>query len=149
MVVKGSDSVLTGSDRPDDSPENPMNWPAKKKYFTTGLLCAMCLFIDLATAGYAAGITPLCEELGCSQEVGQVGFFLFNAAFSIVPLFLGPLSEFVGAQPVYLVCYAVFVVFFIPIAVAQNVATVLVSRSLLGCAGAAGTTIIPGTLASS
>lgn len=42
---------------------------------------------------------------GVSNEVGQVGLFLFNAAFSIVPLFLGPLSEFIGAAPVYLVCY--------------------------------------------
>lgn len=132
----------------DDDPENPMNWPLAKKYITTAMLCMMCLFIGLATAAYSSGITPMCQELGCSEEVGRVGLFLFNGAFSIVPLFLGPLSEFVGAQPVYLACYAGFVIFFIPIALAKNVATVLVSRFLLGCFGAAGTTIIPGTLAS-
>ena len=147
-VAGKDDNIILVTWDGDDDVENPMNWPASKKYFTTGLLCAMCLFIGLATAGYSSGITPMCEELGCSQEVGQVGLFLFNAAFSIVPLFLGPLSEFVGSQPVYLICYAVFVVFFIPLALAKNVATVLVSRFLLGCAGAAGTTIIPGTLAS-
>lgn len=139
--------ILVDWDGPDD-PHNPLNWSLKKKYITTGMLCMMCLFIGLATAAYSSGIDPMCEELGCSNEVGNVGLFLFNGAFSIVPLFLGPLSEFIGAQPVYLVCYAGFVLFFIPIAVAKNVATVLVSRFFLGCFGAAGTTIIPGTLAS-
>ncbi|MCO5585480.1 hypothetical protein L7F22_039413 [Adiantum nelumboides] len=132
----------------ENDPANPMNWSAKKKNLTTGMLCMMCLFIGLATAGYSSGITQMCQELGCSNEIGQVGLFLFNAAFSIVPLFLGPLSEFVGAQPVYLICYAGFVIFFIPLALAKNIGTVLVSRFLLGCFGAAGTTIIPGTLAS-
>ncbi|PWN38477.1 MFS general substrate transporter [Meira miltonrushii] len=132
----------------EDDPTNPMNWSLRKKNLTTGMLCMMCLFIGLATAGYSSGITQMCQELGCSNEIGQVGLFLFNAAFSIVPLFLGPLSEFVGAQPVYLICYAGFVIFFIPLALAKNIGTVLVSRFLLGCFGAAGTTIIPGTLAS-
>lgn len=31
----------------EDDPENPLNWPAHKKYLTTGMLCAMCLFIGL------------------------------------------------------------------------------------------------------
>ncbi len=40
-----------------------------------------------------------------------------------------------------------FCVWFIPIALAQNIATVIICRFLSGCFGAAGTTIIPGTLA--
>ncbi|PWN46583.1 MFS general substrate transporter [Violaceomyces palustris] len=131
----------------DDDPTNPMNWSLTRKWITTALLCSMCLFIGLATAAYSTGIGPMTDELGVSTEVGQVGMLLFNGAFSIVPLFLGPMSEFVGRNPVYLGCYALFTVWFIPLALAKNIQTVLVARFLSGAFGAAGTTIIPGTLA--
>lgn len=64
-----------------------------------------------------------------------------------VPLILGPLSEFVGSRIVYLVSLFFFVIWFIGIALAPNIASVLVFRFLSGCSGAAGVTIIPGTLA--
>ncbi|EST04504.1 Major facilitator superfamily [Kalmanozyma brasiliensis GHG001] len=131
----------------DQDPENPMNWSIGRKWLTTALLCSMCLFIGLATAAFSVGIGPMAQELGVSNEVGQVGMLLFNGAFSIVPLFLGPLSEFVGRNPIYLGCYALFTVWFIPLALAKNIQTVLVARFLSGAFGAAGTTIIPGTLA--
>lgn len=66
----------------------------------------MLMDAPIATAGYSSGIAQMTAHFGVSQEVGQVGLFVFNAAFSIVPLFLGPLSEFIGAAPVYLTCYA-------------------------------------------
>lgn len=31
----------------DDDPDNPLNWPAPKKWLITGMLCSMCLFIGL------------------------------------------------------------------------------------------------------
>lgn len=34
----------------EDDPENPLNWPLRKKYLTTGMLCAMCLFIGLGVS---------------------------------------------------------------------------------------------------
>lgn len=144
--VKNDNIILVVWDG-DNDPENPMNWSVGRKWLTTALLCSMCLFIGLATAAFSTGIGPMTQEFGVSNEVGQVGMLLFNGAFSIVPLFLGPLSEFVGRNPIYLGCYALFTVWFIPLALAKNIQTVLVARFLSGAFGAAGTTIIPGTLA--
>ncbi|TKY89560.1 hypothetical protein EX895_001345 [Sporisorium graminicola] len=144
--AKDDNIILVVWDGVND-PENPMNWSIGRKWLTTALLCSMCLFIGLATAAFSTGIGPMAQELGVSNEVGQVGMLLFNGAFSIVPLFLGPLSEFVGRNPIYLGCYALFTVWFIPLALAKNIQTVLVARFLSGAFGAAGTTIIPGTLA--
>jgi len=101
----------------------------------------------LSTAAYSSGVEDMCRELGVSRELGQVGMFVFNASFAIVPMFLGPLSEFVGRNPIYLGCYTLFTIFFIPLALAKNIGTVIAARLLSGCFGAAGTTIIPGTLA--
>ncbi|KAF9024515.1 MFS general substrate transporter [Hymenopellis radicata] len=145
-VLKGKDDVILVTFQPDD-PNDPMNWSTAKKWRTTTLLCFMCLFIGLATASFSAGITDMCKEFGVAVEVGQVGMFVFNASFAVVPMFLGPLSEFIGRNPIYLGCYALFTIWFIPIALAKNIETVIVARLLSGCFGAAGTTIIPGTLA--
>lgn len=64
-----------------------------------------------------------------------------------MPLILGPLSEFLGSRPVYLVSMFFFVVWFVGLALSPSIAAVLVFRFLSGCSGAAGVTIIPGTLA--
>ncbi|KII92919.1 hypothetical protein PLICRDRAFT_134932 [Plicaturopsis crispa FD-325 SS-3] len=131
----------------DGDPTNPMNWSKAKKWRTTILLCFMCLFIGLATAAYGAGVTSMTQELNTSVEIGQVGMFVFNAMFAIVPMFFGPLSEFVGRNPIYLGCYIFFTIWFIPLALAKNIATIIIGRLLSGVFGAAGVTIIPGTLA--
>ncbi|KAL1698500.1 MFS general substrate transporter [Schizophyllum commune] len=151
-VSANSATKMTESDvilvefEPND-PENPMNWSDKRKWMTTWLLCFMCLFIGLSTASYSAGVGKMVAELGVSREAGQVGMFVFNASFAVVPMFLGPLSEFLGRNPIYLGCYIMFTVWFIPLALAKNIGTIIVCRLLSGCFGAAGTTIIPGTLA--
>lgn len=106
----------------------------------------MCLFIGLATAAYSSGISDMVQDLGVSTEVGQVGMLVFNGAFAFVPLFLGPLSEFVGSRPVYLISMAFFCVWFIGLALAPNIGSVIVFRFLSGCSGAAGVTIVPGTI---
>ncbi|CDZ96695.1 Synaptic vesicle transporter SVOP and related transporters (major facilitator superfamily) [Phaffia rhodozyma] len=130
----------------DGDEENPMNWPKSKKWITTILLCAMTLFIGLATSAYSVGISSMCEEFGVDSEVGQVGMFVFNAAFSVVPLFFAPLSETIGRNPVYLVNYALFTVFFIPLALGKNIWTIIIARFFSGIFGAAGTTLIGGGL---
>lgn len=124
-----------------------MNWSQTKKWINAGLLCAMCLFIGLATAAYSSGIGDMAEDLGTSEEIAKVGMLVFNGAFAFVPLFLGPLSEFLGSRPVYLVSMFFFVIWFIGLALAPNIGSVIVFRFLSGCSGAAGVTIVPGTIA--
>lgn len=119
----------------------------RRKWTNASLLCLMCLTIGLATAEFSSGIGEMTQELGTSNEIGQVGMLVFNGAFAIVPLFLGPLSEFIGSRPVYLVSMFFFVVWFILLALAQNIGSIIVGRFLSGCSGAAGVTLIPGMCA--
>lgn len=86
----------------DNDPENPENWSNIRKWVTTILLCLMTLFIGLATSAYSVGINDMTAEFGVSAEVGQVGMFVFNASFALVPLFLAPLSEYIGRSKSYL-----------------------------------------------
>lgn len=68
-IAKGN-VIVVDWDGPDD-PQNPMNWSLGKKWINTSLLCAMCLFIGLATAAYGSGVTRMCEELhACTSPPG-------------------------------------------------------------------------------
>lgn len=111
-------------------PENPFNWPAGKKVLITLLLCMMTLFIGLATTAYSSGITAMCDDLGVSTELGQLGLFCFNMACALAPLFLAPFCELVGRKIIYIGAYAGFIIVFIGLALGKNIATILVMRTL-------------------
>jgi MFS family permease len=144
MVEKeGEEYILlkfTDSDR-----EDPFNWSAGRKSWITLLLCLMTLFIGLATTAYSSGITRMCEDLGVSTELGQLGLFCFNFACAIAPLFLAPFCELVGRRIVYVGAYALFVIVFIGLALGRNIATILVMRVFQGLFGCVGTILVGGT----
>ena len=59
---------------------------------------------------------------------------------------MGPLSEFYGRKPVYIVSYFFFIIWQIPTAVAPNIATILVTRGLAGFSGAAFLSVAGGSI---
>lgn len=61
------------------------------------------------------------------------------------PLVWAPLSEVYGRTRPLFVGFAIFTIFQIPVAVAQNVTTIMLSRFLAGCFGAAPIAIVGGT----
>lgn len=61
-------------------------------------------------------------------------------------MLLAPLSEFYGRRPIYLISFAFFIIWLIPSAVAQNMATILVSRFLDGFSGSAFLSVAGGSV---
>ncbi|KAJ5042451.1 uncharacterized protein L3040_004999 [Drepanopeziza brunnea f. sp. 'multigermtubi'] len=89
--------------------------------------------------------SPMNFLFGVSQEVMILGVSLYVAGFPCGPLWWGPLSEVYGrTQPLFL-GFFLFAIFKIPVAVAPNVATIMISRFLGGCFGAAPIAIVGGT----
>jgi multidrug resistance protein len=62
------------------------------------------------------------------------------------PMFLGPLSEFYGRRPIYIISFAFFLIWLIPSAVAQNIQTMLIARFFDGLAGSAFLSVAGGTV---
>lgn len=58
--------------------ENPFNWSTWRKRYISWLLCAMTLFIGLATTAYNSGINSMVADLDTSVEIGELGLFLFK-----------------------------------------------------------------------
>lgn len=61
-------------------------------------------------------------------------------------MIFGPLSEFYGRRPIYLVAWTMYLIWVIPSAVAQNMATMIVARFFDGLSGSAFLAVSGGTV---
>ncbi|KAJ5895617.1 Major facilitator superfamily domain general substrate transporter [Penicillium taxi] len=129
----------------DGDKENPFNWNPKLKAFISLQLCAMTLFIGLATTAYSAGISKMAVDIGTSVELGELGLFTFNFVCALGPLFLAPFCELAGRRVVYVGAFGCFAIMFIALALGKNIGTMIVCRALLGLFGCVGTILVGGT----
>ncbi|ORY22829.1 putative polyamine transporter [Naematelia encephala] len=118
-------------------PASPRSWPNWKRYAVVGLASWLNNLVCICVSGYSTGVEQMQEELGFGSELGTLGLSLYILGFAFGPMFLAPLSEYWGRRPVYLVSWTIFCIFQIPLALAKNLATVLVCRFLQGFAGSA------------
>ncbi|WWD20497.1 hypothetical protein CI109_104973 [Kwoniella shandongensis] len=116
-------------------PQSPRSWPNWKRYGIVGLASLLNNLVCLCVSGYSTGVEQMEEELGFGSELGTLGLSLYILGFAVGPMFLAPLSEYWGRRPVYLVSWTIFTLFQIPLALAKNLATVLVCRFFQGLAG--------------
>lgn len=136
-----------GWDGPDD-PENPKNWSNTKKWVAT-LVIAMFTFISPISSSMVA---PALAQVGRDLDVPP-GFeqslllSIFLLAYSVGPLFLGPMSEVFGRTRVLYLAYSFFLAFCIGCGFAQTKGQLLAFRFISGLGGSAPLAIGPGVLA--
>ena len=85
---------------------------------------------------------PLCHTLNFADLC-----CLFVSGFGLGPMIWGPFSELFGRMIPLFTGFFIFALFQIPVAVAQNIETILVCRFLQGLAGFAPLAIVGGALA--
>jgi DHA1 family multidrug resistance protein-like MFS transporter len=69
------------------------------------------------------------------------------SGFGLGPIVWGPFSELFGRMIPLFVGFAIFAIFQIPVAVAQNIETIMICRFIQGLAGCAPLAIVGGALA--
>ncbi|KAK7529045.1 putative MFS multidrug transporter [Phyllosticta citriasiana] len=128
------DSNLVDWDGPDD-PGNPYNWSFKKKWTIT----AVSILATFTSMLNGTIITVAHEALDERFHINEANFphsywpvttWAFGAA--IFAFTILPLMEDFGFRRVFLGTYAAFLLFLIPQAVAQNFATLIVTRFFCG-----------------
>ena len=137
---------LVGWDGPDDK-ENPMNWPRKKKYTVTVFYATLTFCLTFASSVFSTATMVTAKKFGVSNEVMTLGTSLFVLGFAVGPIVWGPLSELYGRKPPLFFGFFCFAIFQIPVAVAQNVETIMLCRFLGGFFGSAPLAIVGGALA--
>ena len=139
-------SDLIEWDGPDD-PENPQKWPRSKKWISTTLLSTLTFCVTFSSSVFSTATRVTAIQFGVSDEVMILGTSLFVLGIAVGPIVWGPMSELYGRKMPMFFGVAVFAIFQIPVAVAQNLQTIMLGRFMGGLFGCAPLAIVGGALA--
>jgi hypothetical protein len=142
-------------------PANPLNWKRSFRWLVTLHLAVNCLCPVFASSSYVGAVEGIIVHFpGTSEEVGILGLSLYVLGEPLLtaaklnmsgqafgPLLWAPLSEIVGRRVSFLIAFPVFVLFNLAGAVAQNLATIMVTRFFAGVFGAGQLAVIGGQMA--
>ncbi|KAF2426541.1 MFS general substrate transporter [Tothia fuscella] len=140
------DPNLIEWDSPTD-PQNPMNFSQRRRWIITASLGAMTFSITFASSVFSQATSVTATLFSVSDEVMILGTSLFVLGFAIGPLIWGPASELYGRKTPLFIGFFLFALFTIPVAVAQDVETIMVCRFFGGVFGSAPLGIGGGILA--
>ncbi|EHY59877.1 hypothetical protein HRR83_009313 [Exophiala dermatitidis] len=145
--VEGSSAKAfeVGWDGPDD-PMNPKNMSKGRKWLIVITLAFGSLCVTCTSSLYTTTYGKMDAEFGNSRIVATLGLSLFVFGLGLSPMILGPLSEFYGRRPIYILAYVFFTIWLIPCATSQNIQTMLIARFLDGFSGSAFLSVAGGTV---
>ncbi|RDW87742.1 hypothetical protein BP5796_03436 [Coleophoma crateriformis] len=145
----GYDEFEVWWEKPEDQdPENPMNWPDRRKWMNILAMSGITFLVPLASSMFAPAIPEvLLAFKTTSTTFATFVVSIFVLGFAFGPLILAPLSEIYGRVIVYNVTNVLFLVFTIMCALAQDTGMLLACRFLAGFAGVATITCGSGTIA--
>ncbi|KAK3714847.1 hypothetical protein LTR37_007582 [Vermiconidia calcicola] len=140
------DSSLVEFDGPDD-PGNPKNWSVRRRIAISMSMALMTFVVTFSSSIFAVATGPIAEEFGIDITTATLGVALFLLGFVLGPVLFGPASEVYGRRAPLFVGYIVFAIFQIPVAVGQNVATIMLGRFLSGLFASAPLAVVGGAFA--
>nr|POF03455.1 putative mfs-type transporter [Quercus suber] len=122
-------------DGPND-PTNPYNWSPARKWLVAGTALVGTLIVPLNGTSITVAAAAISEEFNVNDGATFTNTYWTVTSWSIggavfVIVFL-PLMEDLGVRRGYLVFYLLFLLMVIPQAVAQNFATLVVTRFFSG-----------------
>ncbi|KAL4968844.1 Aldehyde/histidinol dehydrogenase [Aspergillus stella-maris] len=118
-----------------DDPDNPYNWPVSRQWTLT-CLAAFATFLTMMNGTIiTVGHFDIAELFDISETAFPNTYWdvtTWASGGACSALFILPLTEDLGTRPVFLTTYFIFLCFLIPQAVAQNFATLVVTRFFAG-----------------
>ncbi|KAK4892967.1 hypothetical protein LTR49_028545, partial [Elasticomyces elasticus] len=134
--VSLDDTHIINWDFPD-TPDKAINWSVRKKWSNMAIISTITFLTPLASTIIAPGVPQILQSFNTSNEtIGSLTVSIYLLGYAIGPLFLAPMSELYGRLPVLNICTTFFVVWSVACALAPNVGSLLVFRTLAGVAGA-------------
>ncbi|CAK3743053.1 related to MFS multidrug transporter [Lecanosticta acicola] len=130
----------------EDDKSNPQDWSLWYKGIVIMIFSYATTCTVLYSTSYTSAIPGMTREFGIGENEGILGVTTYLLGMASGSVVLAPLSEMYGRRPIYLIVMALFVVFVIPTAVAQNMATILIVRFFGAFCAAAMISNAPGTV---
>ncbi|EED22172.1 bicyclomycin resistance protein, putative [Talaromyces stipitatus ATCC 10500] len=126
--------------------DNPQNWSFKYKLWITAAWVYSCFVTTVASSIFSSGTEVIAAEYDVGTTIVTLGVSLFLVGYTVGPPLYGPLSEHYGRKTPLVIGMTLFTIFSIPVAVAKNIATILVGRFFQGAFGAVPLALIGGGL---
>jgi DHA1 family multidrug resistance protein-like MFS transporter len=139
-------SFLVEFEGPNDA-GNPKNWTTKRRWAITVSMGLMVFTVTFASSIFSVNIRVIQEKFGTSLVTSTLGVALFVLGFVFGPILFGPMSEALGRKIPLFTGFALFAIFQIPVALAQNIETICVGRFLGGFFASAPLAVVGGALA--
>ncbi|PWY71678.1 putative MFS transporter [Aspergillus heteromorphus CBS 117.55] len=118
-----------------DDTLSPLNWPMKKKVYTSATLGITTMVVAFASSVFSPAIPQVMKVYGITQEVGTLGVSLYVFGFAFGPLAFGPFSEFKGRYPPMVIAMFGFTIFSFATAVSKDVQSLFILRFFTGFFG--------------
>ncbi|KAI1857673.1 hypothetical protein JX265_011088 [Neoarthrinium moseri] len=134
---------IVGWDGPDD-PECPRNWPPRKKAFFVIVTSSVIACVSFGSSVFAPAATITAAEFDVPIIVMRLAVSLWILGFFAGPIFFGPMSELFGHVLVFAIGVIGLAVFQLPIALGENVRTILICRFFSGVFGSGAFAVVSG-----
>ncbi|KAK5997692.1 putative efflux pump mfs2 [Cladobotryum mycophilum] len=130
-TVADSDPLLIAFAQPYDA-ENPLDWPASRKWMVTDVLSATGFNRIMVSTIMAPALPVIASELGMSSTEAAMALSIYLLATAFGPLIIGPLSEIYGRQVILHASNVWFLIWNIVCGFAATKGTLIASRFLAG-----------------
>ncbi|KII85806.1 hypothetical protein PLICRDRAFT_44215 [Plicaturopsis crispa FD-325 SS-3] len=136
-IADDGEQILVDWDGPDD-PNNPMNWPYRRKWSATLIVSAFTFISPVSSSMVAPAMGQIATQFGITDHVVlamTTSVFILGYAFG--PLILGPLSEIYGRSWVIQGANLWYLVFNIACGASKSKGQLIAFRFLSGLGGSA------------
>ncbi|QIX00005.1 hypothetical protein AMS68_005522 [Peltaster fructicola] len=130
----------------ESDPGDPQQWTLLRKCTIVAVMSYATTVVVLYSTSYTSAIPGMAAEFGIDELSGVLGMTTYLIGIACGSLVLAPLSEMYGRRPIYIGALALFILFVLPCALAQNMATILVMRFFGAFCAAAMISNSPGTV---
>ncbi|KAF2093760.1 major facilitator superfamily transporter multidrug resistance [Rhizodiscina lignyota] len=125
----------------------PTDYTNSVKWSITAIVGIAAAAAPMGSAIILPALMPIAKDLNTTPTITNLSVALYMLAMSIFPLWWSSFSETLGRRTIYIVSFALFIVFGILSAVASNIAMLIVMRMLSGGAAASVQAVGAGTIA--
>ncbi|CCH60790.1 hypothetical protein TBLA_0D02900 [Henningerozyma blattae CBS 6284] len=130
-----------------NDPENPHNWPLWLRWVYTITLSMLVICVAYGSSCITGGLFTVQEKFHVGSVVSILSCSLMVLGFSFGPLIWSPMSDIYGRRLTYFVSMGLYVIFNIPCAIPNNIATLMICRFFCGVWSSSGLCLVGGSLA--
>ncbi|KAL8727944.1 MAG: hypothetical protein Q9166_005709 [cf. Caloplaca sp. 2 TL-2023] len=131
---KTKDGTMILDPQPDDSMNDPLNWPALRRDVALLSLGFYCMLGGGMTPVLAAGFNDVAQTYNVSVPQVALTTGLYMMGLGLGCVVTSPTAILFGKRPVYLVCIILFIISSVWCALSPNYASLVVARIFMGFA---------------